>query len=965
MFQQITLEGTVKDVSGAGIPGVSVAVKGTKIVTVTDTKGKFTLISPSDQGTLVCSYIGYLTTEIPFTGKGNVEVTLKESQKDLDEVVVIGYGTIKKRDLTGSVSSVKGEDLKNVPALNVMESIQGKIPGADITRSSGQTGSGVSVTLRGNRSISGNNSPLFVVDGAVYYGNIADIEPSDVQSIDVLKDASSTAIYGSRGANGVIIITTKRGVAGKADINVNVYRGVSDVSRYYKVATGPEYAEWKRQANRTSGRWTSPANDAAIFSPGEMAAIQSNTWTDYQSLLLHNGSQEDYQASITGGSEKTKIYFSGDFYREKGILKLDQLKRYSARMNIDQTISKIFKAGVQAQITYYDQDLRNDPLNAANKINPLGSAFDANGNFLLQPLPGGAFSPLADEQPGVFAGQGRNNRTFGTIYAELTPLPGLSIKSNFTANLFNSRTGYYLGANSLARGGSAARSQYNTSGASDVLFETVVNYNKTIKDHSITLTGIGSLQKRISDSGSQQGDGQLLASQIFYGLGSATSGLIASTAYARQDILSLAGRINYAFKGKYLVTLTGRSDGSSKLAEGNKWTFFPSAAVAWRLSEESFLKGNKVLSDLKARLSYGVAGNDPYDPYVTQSLLTKVPYSFGEVLAPGYGFNPQIGNPDLRWERSTTIDFGLDFALFNSRLLGTIDIYDTRTNDLLLPRKLPLSSGVSSTVQNVGKTNNKGVEISLTSANIRSKDWNWNSTLTFTRNVEKITRLVTDGVNDIASGYFVGQPTAVYYDYQRLGIWQTADAAEAAKFGQVPGTIRVVDQNGDGKIDAQNDRIVLGTPRPKWSGGIDNTVSFRNFDLNVYVFARIGQMIAPDYLGVKQNYGENTSQAGLDYWTPENPSNLYPRPNANGGVLYTSTLNYTDGSFVRIRDITLGYKLPKTLFKGAFSSFRLYANAKNYFTFSGDRIKDYDPERGGSENFPMTKLFTIGVNATF
>ncbi|MBV4357293.1 SusC/RagA family TonB-linked outer membrane protein [Pinibacter aurantiacus] len=964
----LPVTGLVKNASGSVLAGANVLLKGTKVGTVTDEKGYFKLTIPDKNAVnpvLIISIIGFKEIEVPVNGKTALNITMTEESKGLNEVVVIGYGTVKKKDLTGSVASVKGEELANVPSQNVMESIQGKIPGADITRSSGQTGSGINVTLRGNRSMVGSNSPLFVVDGAIFYGNIGDINPNDVQSIDVLKDASSTAIYGSRGANGVILITTKRGVPGKAQVGLNAYAGSSKAARYYNVATGPEYVAWKREANRATGKWNSPADDSKIFGVAEIEDIASGTWTNYRPLLLHNGLQQDYQVSVTSGTDKTKIYFSGDYYQENGILKLDNLKRYSGRLNIDQTISKVFKAGMQAQIVYYNQGIRVDPLNAANKINPLGSAFDSAGNFVLQPVPGGAFNPLTDEQPDTYAGNSRSNRSFGSIYAELTPLAGLSIRSSFTANLSQSRTGYYYGVNSITRGGSAARSQYNTSNSADILWENVIRYDKKINDHAITLTGITSYQDRTTDAGAEQGDGQLLPSQIYYGLSSATSGMIASTSYSRQDIVSGAARINYSYKSKYLLTVTARADGSSKLAEGNKWTFFPSVAAAWRLSEESFLKNSTTTNDLKLRVSYGVAGNDPYNPYVTQSLLTRQPYSFDETLAPGYTFSPQIGNPDLRWETSTTLDIGLDFGFFNNRINGAIDYYNTRTSNLLLPRQLPPTTGVTSTVQNIGRTNNSGVELMLTSNNVISKDWSWTTSITFTKNVERIKQLVTDGVNDIASGYFVGYPTSVYYDYERIGIWQTKDAAEAAKFGQTPGTIRVKDQNNDGKIDSQNDRVVLGTPRPKWSGGLDNTVRFKNIDLNVYVFARMGQMIAPDYLGVKTSYQENTAQAGLDYWTPENATDMYPRPNANGGILYTSTLRYTDGSFVRVRDITLGYTLPQKWAGKIFKSFRVYANAKNYITFTNSRIKDYDPERGGSENFPMTKLLTAGVNITF
>jgi len=961
----ITVSGTVKGTNNETLPGVSVSLKGTTTGTTTDVKGVFTLKVPNSQGSLVFSYLGYTTLEMPISGRKMLSVTLKEEQKNLNEVVVIGYGTVKKRDLTGSVASFKGDDLTQVPAANVMESLQGKVPGADITRSSGQAGAGVSITLRGNRSILGSNSPLYIVDGVIYYGNIADIDQNEIASVDVLKDASSTAIYGSRGANGVIIITTKRGAAGKTEVDANSYNGVSQASMYPKVATGPEMVALRREAYRASGKWTSPANDNLVFSPYELTAIANGLYTNWQDLVLHRGSQEDHQVGVSSGSEKTKMYTSLDYYRENGLFKNDNLTRYSGRINLDHTVSDKLKIGMQAQIVYSSQNVRTDPLNQANKINPIGEAFNPDGSIVMYPTQASAINPLADEQPGVWADNVKGNRTFAAAYAELTPIKGLSIRSNLSANLTNSRTGIYAGSFTITRNGGVPRANYNTSNGTDLLWENIVNYHKQIGQHTFDLTGIASYQDRSNESGSMQGDNQLLSSQLFYNLSAATQGVAVATGYTKQDIVSGAGRINYSYQGKYLLTLTGRSDGSSKLAEGHKWTFFPSAAAAWRLSEEDFIKKIKPINDLKLRASYGVAGNDPYDAYATQSLLTNVPFSYGETPAQGYTFNPTIGNRDLAWERSTTLDIGVDFALLNSRISGTVDVYSTHTNDLLLPRGLPPSDGILKTNQNIGQTANKGIELSISSVNIKSSNFSWNTSVTFTKNVEKITSLVNAGVNDIGNGWFVGYPVQVFYDYQKIGIWQTSEAAEAAKYGQIPGTIKVKDQNGDGKIDATNDRTVLGTPRPKWSGGLSNTVKYKNLDFSIYIYARIGQMINANSLNFSDNQGlqGNTWASNLDYWTPENPTNAYPRPNSNGGMQYVSTLAYTDGSYARIRDISLGYTLPQKLTGNVFKRLRVYVSGKNLFTWS--KLKNYDPERGGSENFPMTKLALAGINATF
>ncbi|MBD2757055.1 TonB-dependent receptor [Spirosoma validum] len=955
--------GTVNDEKNAPLPGVSVVVKGSARGATTDANGKYRITVPDGAGaTLTFSFVGYQSQDVVVGNQSAINVSMVPDVSALDEVVVIGYGAVRKKDLTGSVVQLKSEQLKEVPTANVLEAAQGKIAGADITRSSGQAGAGVNIRIRGNRSIGGNNAPLIIVDG-IQYNNLEDINANDIETMDVLKDASSIAIYGSRGANGVILITTKKGKSGKPDISFNAYSGISQVTMYPKAMDINGFRDLKREAWRAAGAWKSPADDPSIFTNvAEYDALQKGIWTDYQNELIHNGLQQNYQVGIRAGSDRLKSYVSVDYFNEKGILKLDELKRYTGRLNVDYTITDWLKVGLQSQLTYYNQSVRRDPLNQANKISPLGSLYDANGNFNFIMLDGQTANPLSDEQPNVFNNGILTTRILSNGYIELTPIKGLTLRSTVGVNLASIRNGAYSSPKSIDRsltGKSLAT--YNASNSTSLNWENVVTYQRTLGQHAFTLTGIASYIDNKSDNVTASGVNQLLPSQLFYSLGSATEEIKINSAYSQNDLISFATRLNYSFRDRYLVTLTAREDGSSKLAPGNKWTFFPSAAFAWRIIEEKFMQGVKGLSDLKVRASYGIAGNDPSGPYATQTTLTRLAFGFDEVPVPAYTFSRNVGNALLGWELSNTTNIGLDFGLFNGRLNTSIDYYDTRTSDLLLDRGLPPTTGVTTVKQNIGKTRNRGIEVTLGSTNIRTPNLSWTSNVTFTKNKEEITELVTGG-NDIGNGWFIGQPINVFYDYEKQGIWQTSEADQAAKLSptQLPGEIKVKDQNGDGKIDAVNDRIILGNNRPKWSGGFDNTVKFKGFDLNVFLYARVGQMINSDRSARFDAQGVGNSTAGLDYWTPENPTNAYPRPNKNGGLKYLSTLGYVDGTFARIRNITLAYNVPATLLRSkVIRGVRVYVTGKNLFTFTK---LDYDPERGGSENFPMTKLYVLGLN---
>lgn len=974
VFAQKTVKGFVQDSSGNPIIGVNILVKGTTNGVITDIDGNFELKNLSDNAILSVSYIGYLSQEVSVKGKNSISIILKEDLQALDEVVVVGYGTVRKRDLTGSVGSVRGADVKAVPTQNPIEGIQGKIAGADISRGSGSASSEVSITIRGNRSIGAGNSPLYIVDG-IQTGSISNINANDIESIDFLKDASSTAIYGWQGANGVVIITTKKGSEGKPKVSFNAYYGTSEVSRYPSVMNGPQYVSLKREANRTIGKWNSIDDDATIFNPLEMEAISKNQWVDYQNLLLQRGYQQDYQVGITTGGKNTKTYLSVDYYNEKGILKMDEVKRYTLRANVDHTFNKYVLAGVQSQIVYRNENYRRDPLNMANKIIPLGTVYDENGDFIIYPLSGSAISPLADEQPNMFFNEGKSLNILANGYLEIRPIDGLSVRTNFGSNISFSRTGLFEGQYSINRNGSNSLSKYSAANSCFINWDNVITYKKEIQDHSFTVTALSSYVENVKDGGLAQGEGQMLSSQLFYALGNATQNKSINSNYEKWNVLSFAARINYGYKGKYLLTLTGRTDGASRLSKGNKWAFFPSAAFAWRVSDENFMKNISFLSDLKVRLSYGVAGNSAIDPYGTQSSLTGVPMSFGESNAYGYTFSPLVGNPNAGWELSATADLGIDFGLFNNRIRTTIDYYDTRTSNLLLPRGLPFSSGVEKVYQNIGKTRNRGFELAINTANIQTREFSWSSTLTFSTNKEEIVSLVTNGVDDIGNGWFIGHETSVFYDYKKLGIWQTNEVDEAAKFGQVPGDIKVADISGpdgvpDGKIDAVNDKVVIGgNNRPKWYGGLNNTFNYKGFDLSFYIFARWGQTINPNFLLRYDRQGNLSNSATvIDYWTPENPTNEYPRPNANvstASTLYYTTLSYVDGSYVKLKTVSLGYTFPK--FKNLpISNLRIYITGNNLLTWTkSSKLDEYDPERGGGESFPMTRNYTVGLSVDF
>ncbi|WP_345955513.1 TonB-dependent receptor [Mucilaginibacter sp. PAMB04168] len=991
--QTRALSGRVVDASNSEtLIGAAVRVQGGTTGTITDVNGKFTVNVPNGQNvTLTVNYVGYAAQTVTFTANDqDVTIKLAAQQNSLDEVVYIGYQTVKRRDLTGSVPSVKAADIVRAPTHNPLEAIQGRAAGVDISRSSGNAGAGVNIQIRGTRSIPtaltnaagiNANGPLLVVDGVQNGGSINNINPNDIESIDILQDASSTAIYGSQGANGVIVITTKKGIAGKAKISYNGYYGINGWTKFPEPRQGEDYLNLRRESFRDPVTGVIPADNVVFNNAGELAAVQAGQFVNWVDLATQNGTQQSHTVSIRGGSENTKALFSLGYFKEESQYANNDYTRYNFRYNIDHKVNNWFKAGIVGQLAFNKTNGRRDPLSTALTANPIGVPFNADGSINTFPIAANTntVSPITDERPGASVDETVGNEINATGYIELTPIKGLNFRSNLGVVLNNSRRGEFYDPFSLTQNNFRYSSASATnSGSRYYNWDNILSYNKTVNKHNFTATALTSYIHSENETFGATGLRQVLSSQLFYNLaGTDQAGRILSSSYQRYDLLAFAGRINYSFDGKYLLQASVRHEGASRLSPDYRWDTFPSVSAGWVVNRESFLSDVSQIDNLKLRASYGVTGNSTIPVYGTQSLLTSVPMGFGEVSAPAYIFNGQILTTDLRWEKSRTFDIGTDISLLKNRISATIDWYYTKTSDILFPRPLPLSTGQQTVYENIAATQNVGINASLTTVNIQSKSFKWSTTATFSHNSEKITNLIDgrDIINAEDNSLFIGSQIQSFYNYRKIGIWQLGENADGrAKFGTTafkPGDIKVEDLNNDGLIDATNDRTVIGHAQPTWYGGLQNTFTYKNFDLNVFLVARYGQTIRAEFIGRFDPSGLTNGPGNFDYWTINNPTNDFPKPGrGNISNLYPGTytsLLYLDGSFLKVKNLSLGYTFPKSVTdKIKVGSLRFYATASNLFTFTkSPLLKNYDPERGGAESSPLNRQLVFGVNLDF
>ncbi|MDU0248413.1 TonB-dependent receptor [Phocaeicola vulgatus] len=986
VMQGKTIKGQILDETGESMIGVSVLVKGTTIGTVTDFDGNYTLEVPSGKNILEISYIGYKTKEITIGNNSLINIKMEPDTQALDEVVVIGYGTVKKRDLTGAVASMKNEDVTVAPTSNVMEALQGKIAGMDIVKSSGQVGEDVSILLRGSRSIYGSNEPLFIIDGIP--GSYSQVNPSDIESVDVLKDASSTAIYGSAGANGVVIITTKRGKEGKATVNFDAYYGFSGSPNYKHGMVGDEWVNYQREAYKyKNGDY--PSDMSALFGNQDYTdAYNAGKWIDWIDEASGNtATTQKYSLSVSGGSEKTKIFASTSYNREEGLLSNDNLNKYSLRLNIDQEIFSWAKMGFTSNLTYQDrnQGVENTFTKGLSSF-PLGDAYDQNGKINHEYITG-QYSPLGDFIEDQYVNNTRSTYLNVSGYLELSPIKDFIFTSRINGTLSDSRQGQYWGDQCNANRPSYAGSPHaaiTNKNAWNYTWENILSYNTTIaKDHNIGGSVITSWNKNQNDSSLAAASGQMVDRWSFWRLASGASQHVESD-FAQTQKMSFAVRFNYSYKGKYLFTFSNRWDGVSQFSAGHKWDSFPAGAIAWRISDEPFMNVAKNwLNNLKLRVGYGITGNsggvDAYGTTTQAYVYTGNGLTLNGQNSSFTQYTGTYGSKDLGWEKSYNWNVGLDYGILNNRVDGSIEWFKTTTKGLLFKRTLPITSGLTgwgsplSIWQNIAETSNQGVEVTINSHNIKTKDFSWNTTLSVTWSKEKIEKL-PDG-DLISENLFVGHSIKSIYGYKYTGIWGTntpQDILEA--YGVKPGFIQIetLEKDGDGGVHkySTNDRQVLGHTNPDWIVGLNNTFTYKNFDLSVFAMARYGQTINSDLLGYyTAEQSVTTNQlAGADYWTENNQGAYYPAP-GTGSEQSTviSALRVRDGSFIKVKNITLGYTFPVNISRKALmEKCRIYATAYNPFIYVKDKqLKGTDPETNGSDAFPTFRQFVFGVNLTF
>ena len=1000
-FAQKTVTGTVKDATGEPMIGVSVVVDGTSIGSVTDLDGNFTIQKVPENATLKISYVGYKEQKLQVAGKSSFQIVMDEDNQGLDEVVVIGYGTVKKRDLTGSVASVKQNDIAQVAAPDAMQAMQAKVPGLDLVSGDGQAGSSVSITLRGNRSISASNNPLIIVDGVEYSGAL-DIPANDIESMDILKDASSTAIYGTKGANGVIIITTKRGQAGKTRVNFSAYLAMKSPTSAVKSMYGKrEVQRWidraNYQADLESGNWGSSNKTLdEVFGATTIAGndnykvvdlINSGDYTDWYDTILENTTSQNYEASVSGGNDKTNFSLSLAAMYDKGLLKHDAMDRYNGRFNIDHIINQYVKVGGSMAFTYRSHNARNASVfDRARKMTSITQAYKADGTVNETPNVwyNAHVNPLMDEGDN-FKSHIESTRYLGSAYVQLTPIKGLSLKSQLAVDRRNRRNGQYSDYQSTNR--FQAPSNTYMSNNWDVwtilTWQNTANYNLTLNEkHDFTFLLGHELSQDVTEGLGYNGTAgkEHYYQQAFYDVSKISADQSPSSSYSKNSMLSYFARVNYAFMDRYLFSASLRADGSSVLAEGKKWGYFPSVSAGWRITEESFMESTRSwLDNLKLRVAWGVSGNAAVKPYQTLATVSATTPNSSDSFIP-----MSMSNPDLSWETTSSFNLGLDFGIIGGRINGTIDYYWTKTKDLLYYRSAPSSSVFTSILSNIGESKGQGLEIGINAQAIKTKDFNWEINASYTHSKDEISKLA-DGLErniDGTTALIVGEPLRARYDYETNGIWNVGEyekyvadykargidfAEPLPKYG-TPGTMKIVDQNGDGKIDEDDKRVYKLSPDHIF--GLTNTFTYKDFALSIQCMARLG-----GYFGFDKNnaLGLNDGDANwadVDYWTPTNTGAKFPSPGTNSTDLsklytqYASALLWEKNDFFKIKDITLSYNVNKDWLKHIHvASAKIYCSLKNYFTFAS--VKDYDPERGGSINWPLAKQVIVGVNVSF
>ncbi|NMB72672.1 MAG: TonB-dependent receptor [Bacteroidales bacterium] len=965
-FQQVIVSGTVTDAaSGDPLPGVNIVIKGTTQGVTSDMNGKYSIVITSPDAILVYSFIGYVTQEVPVSGKNTINVALVQEIKELDEVVVVGYGTQKRSDITGSVASVSKERLSNIPVTNFMHAIQGSTAGLLVTQTSSVPGSSGVMQVRGVNSINANTSPFIVLDGIPFFGSTNDINTNDIESIEILKDASAVAIYGTRGANGVILITTKRGPKsqGKPVINYHTNLGIEQMSHVLKpmspAAYVQKYADYMEQNGMTQ--------TMVLPNSSEVDNYNAGITTDWLDEITQPGRFQEHNISISGGTEHIQYYVSGSHLDQDGVVKGYQYKRTSFRSNLDAKITDYLKIGASGFVTNNNYDGGRVNFLNGNAMSPYSVPRDSLGNYLIYPM----YPELMFVNPLLGLTVNRRDRGLnltGNGYAEVTPgfLQGFKYRLNASYIYNITRFAQYTGReyNDLSGTATLEDSQTDT-----WVIENIISYTKDFGKHHIDFTGLYSAQKVEYFRGWSRATTFTNDALAYYDLAAGAS----QSNDSQGNIYTLAsqmGRINYSYDSRYLFTVTARRDGYSAFgANTSKYGLFPSVAFGWNFANESFMKNLSAINQLKLRVSYGETGNQAIGVNQTVTIASTVKYPFGGSTQTGVLYNV-LGNANLNWETTTGLNVGLDFGLFGNRISGTAEVYKTKTRDILLRRNLPAITGYNNVWANLGKMQNIGFDLTLKTVNLQTENFRWVTDLNFSTYKNEILELYGDGKDDLGNNWFIGHPLRIIYDYEKVGIWQEGEDVSQTDPIAKPGDLKFKDQNDDHKITAE-DRVIIGQRDPKWIGGMTNTFTYKNFNLSIFLQTSQGGLKSNRDLTYADEAWRRNLPADFKYWTPENKSNYWPSLAA-----YKNYRGYQfaeDYSYLRIKDVTLSYTVPKTfLNRYKIEGLTLYISGRNLYTFT--KWFGWDPEmtyysRGWSDssgswenNYPPVRTVSFGLN---
>ncbi|RKO70222.1 TonB-dependent receptor [Sphingobacterium puteale] len=978
--QDKLVKGLVSDQQKQPIEGVTVSVKGGTRSTTTDSKGTFA-IEAGNGAVLVFTNVGYKTAEVPVGVNNSVQVTLQSDDIAMEEVVVIGYGTQRKEAVTGSVASVSGTTMNEVPAANISRALQGRIAGVNMQQNSSKPGSPMQIRIRGTRSLTADNNPLIVLDGIPFAGSISDINPADIKSVDVLKDASATAIYGSRGANGVILVTTNKGRIGQqAQLAYNGFTGLRTVFAKYPMMSGPEFAEMRRYV----GQFQNTLDEL------------DDTNTDWQDLFYKNGMVNSHDISVNGGAEKGNYNFGAGYFRDEGVVPLQNYTRYNLRAALDQQVGKIFKFGFNLNQSYSITNGNNLGLYGVLSASPIANPFNTDGTLksrIQQQTSGQQWVHTRESYEALGDSYINQQRVFGSynnMYGEIRipGVEGLTYRTNLGLNFRQNNDGSYTGQ------GVFSGTPDNVSTASVAngrtvqwVMENLLTYDRTFaQKHNLNLVALYSAEQNTTNSTLISARDIPIDAFQFYNIGRAQGEIIVNPdqqGYAKSSLMSFMGRAMYTFDNRYMLTMTMRRDGSSRLAPGHKWHAYPAISAGWNIHNEKFMSAVPWINQLKLRLGYGQTSNQAVDPYKTLGLLSTRPYNFDTQFLTGY-YMSELPNPSLGWEFSKTYNYGLDFGLFNNRVSGTMEYYVQNTDNILLRVGLPPTNGGGSYMANIGKTQNKGFELSLNGAVIDNENgWKWDVGVNLYANRNKLVELTSGSQRDEGNQWFVGHPIDVIFDYKKIGLWQADDPyRDILEPGGNPGMIKVeytgeYDENGvPTRAIGAADRQIINI-QPNFLGGFNTRLAYKNVDLNVVGTFQNGGTLISSLYGSTGYLNQLNTRAGnnvsVEYWREDRTDAKYPKP---GGIQsgdnpkYGSTLGYFDASYLKVRTITMGYNFKqKWVERMGIGRLRLYATVENPFVLFSPYHKesggDPEPNSYGDENVAvggLRRILVVGTN---